>query len=125
MEKLKRLITKLEKFYWSPRLPETYVLPGGQGLGRIAGQNYAAFNLVWATHRLESEQDHLDAVKLFARLGTFTAQKVGDCELQDWITLQTPTEFAAWYTSNRHIVNPGVRPTIEAAINAVGRLQAI
>lgn len=64
MTKLSEIISKLCKFYWSEEPPENYVLSNGAGLGRIAKQDYAAFNLAWkfSNGALQTFDEHKAAV---------------------------------------------------------------
>lgn len=130
MNKVKTLLEKLSKYYWSDKHPSKYLLPGGGGIGRLATTthpvfNYAAFSLVWAVNPLQTQKDHLDGIKAMVPLARLLQQEVNGVSVADHITMRTPEEFAVWYSSHRSLVNPALRLAIEEALNAVGKLQSI
>lgn len=129
MLQVQALLERLSKYYWSDNHPTTYLLDVGAGqkggFGLVAHLNYAAFSLTWATCKLETKDDHLNAVRYFTKLSVLLNQEVSGCSLTDHITLRTPSEFAVWYSQNRSLVNPALRKPIEDALNAVGKLQTL
>jgi hypothetical protein len=122
---VKTLLEKLSKPYWSSVHPSFYVLPSGAGLGKLAMQDCAAFNLVWATCKLNTREDHVYAVNRFTEISAGLRQEVSGYSLSDHIMLRTPQEFAVWYSSHKGQVNPVARKPIEDALDAVGKLQTL
>lgn len=94
-QKVSHWITRLSKFYWSPNRPETYVI-AGDGLGRSAWLNYAAFSISWATcNRLRTATDHQAALPLFKYLNISLQAPQAGVPVQDLICLHTAEEVLA------------------------------
>lgn len=116
---LSRWLQRVGQFYWSPEHPSTYVLYNGRGLGRLAGQDFGAFNLVWAAMPLQSEQDHAEAIEAFAMQSTRNSQEVAGAELGDWLTLLSPLEFKSWYEGYGDELVAESCQLIESALHAL------
>jgi hypothetical protein len=122
---VKELCERLSKFHWSPRHPSTYLTDQGKGLGNLAEHCYGSFNLIWATHPLETRQDHLNAISAFTTQRIHSTQIVKRVPLSDWLTLLNPQEFSHWYASNRNYVNSHSRTNIEKALYAIQNVQRL
>ena len=93
-KQVQALLSKLQKFYWSPQHPSTYVLPQGVGLGSVAHQNYAAFSVAWATcNKLQSPLDHKAGIQTFRYMQTASHVAWNGFTMQDLIQLCTPAEL--------------------------------
>ena len=115
-------LKKLEKFYWSPKRPEAYVIEhnGEQiGYGRVAHKCYGTFNILWATCPLATRDDHIAAVIAAGDLRKRLQQVVDGAPLADHITLFTPTELRAWLGEHRKAVHKGTLREIDAALAAL------
>ncbi len=121
----KELCKRLARYYWSPKHPKTYLTPEGRGLGRLADKCYGSFNLIWATHRLETVQDHVVAITGFMEQSLQTGQVVKGAELGTWLTLLTPHELSYWYKDNKTSVNKLTRINIEKALYAIQHVQRV
>ena len=120
---VKELCTKLAKYHWSPKLPTSYVVPGGAGLGTIAPNCYGTFNLVWANQRLLTQEDHRQAIMLFIEQRLRSEQMIRGAPLADWLTLLTAKEFSYWYAANGSKVHAASRVVIERALlNVSGKV---
>lgn len=114
---VKELCDRLSRYHWSPQPPSTYTLGQGRGLGAIAHNCYGTFNLIWATHELDTTEQHLTAIKAFSVQRTHSEQVVKGAAISDWMTLLNPAELAVWYRSNGVYVNIHTRQNIEKALN--------
>lgn len=123
------LINKVSKFYWSPNHPSTYHFQHGEvraGLGLIAHNDYAAFNIAYASAgNLDTLKAHLRATEVWAVFTKFTDQIVGEATLGEWITLYQPPEFAVWYKYNRAEVNINAQRAINTALRTLHRVRQI
>lgn len=97
---------RLKKFHWSPRPPEAYTVPHKDtkrpcGIGVIAGQNYAAFNLVWASSKADwsTFNGHVELCKEFTALKPLTQTKINNVLLFDYLTLFSQANFMRWLHS--------------------------
>jgi len=117
MFEIKSMVINLAKFYWSPLHPSMYVTTGlnGQpaGVGLIAHNNYAAFNVVWATHPLVTYEDHRNGVMSWSQLNQQLDCKVGLMPLDFAITSKTREGFREWYKVNRSEVHVNLRVTLD------------
>lgn len=118
------MITKLSKFYWSPRPPETYLIPhpttGVQvGLGRIVHKSYAAFNLTYAYvgGKLQDVGTQARAVKVFSFLQDRLEVPVAGADLSSWVTLLTQPEFTAWAAANTDSIPLELRNYMPGVLN--------
>jgi len=102
----KQFIESISKFYWSPHPPETYTFVHNgkvSGIGKIAHNNYAAFNIAWAlTNPSKNPATHVEAIKVFSYVGSRMAMEVEGAPLSDWATLLTHNKFIQLYIRNRH-----------------------
>lgn len=137
MTKLSEIISKLCKFYWSEEPPENYVLNNGAGLGRIAKQDYAAFNLAWkfSNGALQTFDEHKAAVVVFVAIqksGILDRPVEDGNQLRDLVTLNSASSFESWYVSYKHKLDDEVTGFIDFALRfkndkpeAVRNLQGI
>lgn len=114
MHRVKSLLEKLKKFYWSELPPEHYVLTIGNtvsGIGLVAHKDYAAFNPAFSYLKNPSSmEDHREAVSAWAIMSRQTSQVVGNATLGDRLALLDKQEFHEWYKHNRgSITAPAVR----------------
>ena len=121
----KELCNRLAKYYWSPKHPKTYVTEQGRGLGVLADRCYGSFNLVWATHKLDTPQDHITAITSFTNQQLQSSQVVKGAEMSTWLTLLTPHELSYWYKDNAIYVNKLTRMNIEKALYALQHVQRV
>ena len=121
----KQLCQRLAKYYWSPRHPSTYVTEHGRGLGVLANRCYGSFNLIWASHKLDTTQDHIVAITSFTEQQLQAHQMVKGAELGTWLTLLTPHELSFWYKDNAVYINRLTRTNIEKALYALQHVQRI
>lgn len=122
---VKELCERLAKFHWSPRLPTTYVTGMGTGLGVAAPTCYGTFNLVWASHELDTVADHWAALQTFGFQVPYSTQVVAGAQLSDWLTLLNPQEFSFWYEDNKRKVSSHSRKNIEKALDGLHNIQRI
>ena len=121
---IKEMCERLSKFYWSPKHPSHYTVSQG-GLGAVAVNCYGSFNLIWATHPLETKQDHIKAIEAFSTQRVHSTQVIKNVPLSDWLTLMNPKEFGHWYARNANYVNIHSRNNIEKALYAVQNVQRL
>lgn len=116
-QKIQALITKLSKWYWSPQLPNNYTLHNGNGIGKIAMNNPAAFNLTWAKYRGDFG-DHVEPVSYFARVGLrLAAIQVNKQTLDSYVTLMSYQEFHKFYSQIRPSLSNTVAEVIDEAFH--------
>ena len=106
MHKVRSLTSKLGKYYWSLKPPECCVLPDGSGIGRIAYDNMAAFNLAWCFHKPRDAETHNSAITTFVLLREPLLVKSGNISLEDAVMLLSPDAFKVWlkkYSQTFHL----------------------
>lgn len=114
-----KLLRKLEKFYWSPKPPESYVNSEGNGYGKIAHNCYGTFNLIWAINPLVTKDDHFTAIVQSTTLKKLLQQEVDGATLADRITLSTPSELGIWLEGHGDDVSPLAKSAMLKALNAL------
>lgn len=119
MQDVRELVARLSQYHWSPNHPSSYLTPEGRGLGKMAHACYGSFNLIWATHSLQTVDDHVIAMGAFSEQVELSKQVIKDTELGWWLTLLQPHEFAVWFRDNRQKVNSKSRSRIVKALNAL------
>lgn len=119
MKQVKSLISNLEKFYWSPEHPSTYVIDGS-GIGNIAHHSYGAFNLIWAGYNLKTVQDHREAVIHFAKQAALNQQVIRGETLEDLLTLLSPQEVRTFYENHGSELATFTQLNIRRALNNLG-----
>lgn len=98
---IKQLLAKLSNFYWSPEHPSHYVLQlengREKGVGLIAFQNFAAFNLAWGSNqgRASTEDEHAALVTDFSKYRHYTKYLMGEQTVGEWVCMLKPKEFLA------------------------------
>lgn len=109
--KVEKLIERLSIFYWSRYAPEKYVIKHPQtgknaGLGVIARQNYAAFNLTVALMRgsISSITEQNNACNAFGAIKQALETCDKDERVSGYITLLSLDEFSEWFKQERHTV---------------------
>lgn len=96
---IKALFERLSNWHWSPCHPSAYIIyneDGSQaGVGRIAYQNYGAFNLAWgnALLPLNTHTGQLQLLSDFSKYRHFTAYKMGEQTVGDWLCMLQPEAF--------------------------------
>ena len=105
MFEIDTMITQLSRYWWSPRHPSTYLTTGANGrpagLGLLAHENPAAFNVVWSIQPLVTFEDHKSAIMVWSQLNRQLDCRAGN-EYLDWaITSRTREEFKSWYKLNK------------------------
>lgn len=117
MFEIKDMITTLSRYWWSPRHPSTYTITGANGqpagIGLLAHENPAAFNVCWATHPLVTFNDHKNAIMVWSQLNRQLDVRVGHEYLDFSITSRTREEFREWYKINRVHVKLDTRPYLD------------
>lgn len=110
MQRITKLLTRLGKFYWSPEVPEHYVIPQPDtgkpcGIGTIAYQNYGAFNLTWVSTEADWQTmaGQTELCTTFAQIKPLTQHKVNGVCLADYLTLYQPKGFVRWLTDEKCI----------------------
>ncbi len=119
----KDLCNRLRKFYWSDKHPSSYVIchPAIEnrvaGIGSIAHECYAAFNLAYALtgknlHTLQGQRAMVDK---FTQLQTDCrlTQIVDGAELSDTILVLDQEAFGVWYTDNRQHITEACRDVLD------------
>lgn len=105
MYDVKGMIEQLSRYWWSPRHPSTYVVKGANGqpagIGLLAYESPAAFNICWATQPLITFKDHKNAVITWSQLKHQLDVRVGSEFLDFAITSRTRAEFKAWYKQHK------------------------
>ena len=119
-EKVTSLLRKLQRFYWSPHIPESYTLsaPDGKpkGLGVLAGRDYGAFNVAFSCFpRLRTASDHRTAIKLWVEVTAINNFVIDGTTLSEWQTLLKEKEFYEWYSANRERINEQSRGPLDLA----------
>lgn len=109
--KVDSLLERLSVFYWSRHEPEKYVIKHPQtgrnvGLGVIARQNYAAFNLTVAFMRgsINSITDQNNACNVFGAIKHSLEAWDKDEKISGYITLLSLDEFSEWFKQERHTI---------------------
>lgn len=94
------LITKCSKFYWSPEHPSRYTLTNPHnnkpcGVGLVAHQDWAAFNLAWAANKGQwnTLADQHNLVTGFQKYKEYTGLPMDKLELRDWVCMLTPEQL--------------------------------
>ena len=105
MFEISEMIKTLSRYWWSPRHPSTYLTTGANGrpagIGLLAHECPAAFNVVWSIQPLVTFEDHKSAIMVWSQLNRQLDCRVGD-EYLDWsITSRTREEFKNWYKLNK------------------------
>ena len=112
-QKVIGLVSRLSRFYWSPRPPETYhdFLEGRDiGIGRIAHKNYAAFNVAWAlTPMPVTIDDYKRGISYYFEISQCTHLPVDQADLSWYLTSQSQREFVTWYRKFRKHLKPAQR----------------
>lgn len=113
MQRVQRILARLGKFYWSPEVPEHYVIPQlGHvatktpcGIGTIAHQSYGAFNLTWVSTDADWQTMAGQTIlcTAFAQIKPLTLHKVNGVCLGDYLTLYQPKGFVRWLTDEKCI----------------------
>lgn len=116
MDKVRQLVSKLSKFHWSVKPPEQCVLPDGSGIGRLAYENMAAFNLAWCYHKPVNAEGHNLAIASFVLLKEPLKVRYGSLTLEDAVMLLSKPEFYMWVSTHRF--NLGI-PLYEFLIKVV------
>ena len=103
LAKVRALAAKLSHFHWSLKPPELCVLPDGSGLGKIAYDNMAAFNLAWTYHRPKTFAEHNTAIVTSVMLRVPLTKKYGSSSLtlEDAVMLLSKNAFLHWVTLYR------------------------
>jgi hypothetical protein len=115
------LITKCSKFYWSPDHPSTYVLTNPQnkkpcGIGLVAHQDWAAFNLTWAANKgvWDTFAAQHSLVTGFQKYKEYTGLPMDKLELRDWVCMLTPEQLHTKLSTEEGITSMHVA---EAMVN--------
>jgi hypothetical protein len=105
MYDFKEMINTLSRYWWSPKHPSSYTVRGANGqpagIGLLAHENPAAFNICWAIHPLVTFNDHRNAIMSWSQLNRQLDVRVGNEHLDFAITSRTREEFKLWYKLNR------------------------
>lgn len=105
MYDIKEMINTLSRYWWSPRHPSTYIIKGANGqpagIGLLAHESPAAFNVVWAIQPLVTFSDHKNAVMIWSQLKQQLDVRIRSEFLDFAITSRTREGFKQWYKSNR------------------------
>jgi len=116
---MEKLLNSLINWHWSPHYPTTYTLPDGSGLGKIAMNNPAAFNLTWAKYgKLETIDDHRNAVGFFAITSSRLDGLGYDHKLVNYATMRTQVEFREFYIQARLTLPKHVSDVLDSAMHA-------
>ena len=102
MDKVRALVRKLSNFYWSRRLPQHCVLDNGTGLGRLAYEDMAAFNIAWCYVRPSCSESHIKAVMLFNSKKEKLNAVFRGVKLRDAVMLLSKDAFELWLTKVRN-----------------------
>ena len=115
MDKVRKLVKKLGQFYWSLQLPQHCVLPDGSGIGRIAYDDMAAFNLAWCYHRPTDQAGHSKAITSAVLLRNVLDVKHGTLTLRDAVMLLSPDAFSIWLSKYRSTIETSLYEFIATA----------
>ena len=100
--KVQALVNRLSKFYWSVLPPEQCVLPDGTGIGRIAYDDIAAFNIAWCAFKPKTHKDHELAITTSVQLRRkILDTPISGITFRDAVMLLSPAAFSAWLDKNR------------------------
>lgn len=105
MDKVQALVRKLSNFHWSRRLPQHCVLEDGTGLGRLAYEDMAAFNIAWCYVKPSCRESHVNAVMLFDSKKEVLNAVFKGIYLRDAIMLLSKDAFELWLTKVRCEMN--------------------
>lgn len=113
--KLSTLLRNLTSFWWSTLHPDAYRFNGNTGIGVIAKEDYAAFNIAWALHApLDTREAHVRAIPDFNRARIVLNEQVGtDLMLRDAVTLMSMPVFLNWYAKNRSSISLAGRSLLD------------
>ena len=128
LHKVRKLLSTLGNFYWTPTRPEYYVfrLASGQtlGLGKFAAEDYGLFNLIWAACPLTTAAEHEYAIGLFRELRPQMPVVAGQ-SLSDWLTQLSPVEFERWFTKHAEEIPMSFRLLCIKALYALAQVRTI
>lgn len=113
-----QLCEKLAKWHWSPEFPTSYVTPQGAGLGKVAFDNPAAFNLAWLRHskQLTTIDDHKAAVNYFVTVGRILdTPLINKHPIDIFVTTLSAPAFKIVYDRNRATLPANVSSIIDLA----------
>lgn len=130
------MLKRLSLYWWSDRHPSTYVFSKDyktMGVGLMAGQSFAAFNLCYVLtdggieSSLAGEEAHRTFLRLWGKAKAISELPYGDGHLSDVITMLTPAEFLTWHTTaNLESYTDDQRNYLKAVCSAVSlRLQSM
>lgn len=117
MQKVRSLTSKLHNYYWSLRPPEFCVLSDGSGIGRLAYDNMAAFNLAWCFHKPRDVDTHNAAITTFVLLREPLLVKPSNMSLEDAIMLLNPDAFKLWLKKHSQSFHPSLVNLLMTAAN--------
>ena len=117
MQKVHTLLGKLTKFHWSLKLPQHCVMPSGAGIGRLAYDNIAAFNIAWCYHKPHDEATHNAAIATFVLLREPLKIKSGSLTLEDAVMFLSPDAFKVWLKRNSQAFHPSLVNLLMTAAN--------
>lgn len=106
MHRLKSMVHKLSKYYWSPLPPERYVLSGGEceprGIGTVASRSYGCFNLAWryCNGDFSTTEQHTKGIKCCMAAYPLMYRSIDGANMDTWLTLLSEEEFIQWWKSN-------------------------
>ena len=116
--KVKSLLARLSKFHWSRLPPEQCVMPDGTGLGRVAYDDIAAFNVAWSYCSPRTHKEHETAIVATVQLKRVMDVYIGRIRLRDAIMLLKPQEFLQWLESNKAAIDSTLFDVLfKAAVN--------
>lgn len=104
MYDVKLLLTRLQHFWWTPKPPEEYLLPAQDGrklgVGLLAPQNYAAFNLAYMALNvpLDTETQQRTLVSIWPFAVTLSQVSAGEATVGELATLYRPQAFELWHS---------------------------
>lgn len=117
MDKVRNLISKLSNFHWSLKLPEQCVLSDGSGLGRLAYDNIAAFNIAWCFHKPVDTATHNAAIVTFVQLREPLKFGKNNISLEDAIMFLPVNAFKVWVKQTSDRFHPSLVTLLLTAAN--------
>ena len=129
---VRQLCEKLAHFYWSPMHPDTYLVKHPHtgadiGIGRIAHECYASFNLAYLTvgRNLSNINQHNLAIQNFIAAKRELAAEIEGHPLSSYVLVMSEREFQAWYAKNKASIPTEACICIDRAFHNVHKLREI
>lgn len=123
------LLYRVEHFHWSPMHPTKYVISDGQGgvkgVGLVAHQDYAAFNLAWGmcSGRWKTDADQMNLITAFVGFQQYTSVRVAGEPLGDYLTVLQPRMVPGLMAFRGNNLPPAMQDVVLTAAKMAAELK--